>query len=175
MLNGLFAVDTWDYTKLKEVIDSLTGAVIRRRAQHVIVFDPATGEPIAFSASGGGLATGDPRLDRLAEIRDRLGLVFPSGTSSLVALEPIELEVVAKPLSDVSFLCRSVQIQAVRPDGSDNLSRIAVGTEALQIQYLDPSLGTWGDTAPMGQTLDLAQIYVRAITAGDYASVVVRV
>jgi hypothetical protein len=172
---GLFSADTWDYTKLRDLVDTLTGATIRRRAQHVIVFDPATGNPLSFTSDGGGGVTvADPRLDRLVEIRDRLGEIFPSGSSSLITPPPIELSTTAKPLSATPLLCRSVQIQSVRPDGSDNSARIAIGSAERQTIYLS-QLGTWGDTAPLGQELDLSQIYVRGLASGDFVSIVVRI
>lgn len=172
---GLFSADTWDYTKLRDLVDNLTGATIRRRAQHVIVFDPATGNPLSFTSDGGGgVAVADPRLDRLVEIRDRLDSVFPAGVSSLSAPASIALGTTAVPLSAQPFLCRSVQIQSVRPDGSDNAGRIAIGDATRQTIYL-AQLGTWGDSAPMGQTIDLSQIYLRSVVSGDFASVLVRI
>ena len=168
---GLFNLDTWDYTKLKEIVDSF-GVVVRRRAQHVIVFDPITGEPIAFTSNGsGGLTAGDPAV---GNISNRLAEVFPIGVSNFDTVELTPLTTVARPLSITSQLYRSIQIQSIRPNGTDNVARIAIGDSAAQTFYLSPG-DVWGDSAPMGQTLDLSQIYVRALTTGDCISLLVRV
>lgn len=168
---GLFNIDTWDYTKLRETIDTITGAIVRRRAQHVIVFDPITGEPIAFTSNGsGGLTAADPAV---GNISNRLAEVFPIGVSNFDTIEQAPLTTTARALSPTSSLCRSIQVQAIKPNGTDNTARIAIGDSAAQTFYLSPG-DVWGDSAPMGQTLDLSQIYVRALTDGDCISLLVR-
>lgn len=169
---GLFNIDTWDYTKLRETIDSITGAIVRRRAQHVIVFDPITGEPIAFTSNGsGGLTAADPAV---GNISNRLADIFPIGVSNFDTIEQTPLTTTARPLSPSPSLCRSYQIQAIKADGIYNNSPIAIGDQSLQTSYIEPGL-FWGDSAPMGQMLDLNQIYVRATTTGDSISLNVRV
>jgi hypothetical protein len=161
----------WDYTRLKDAIDALTGETIRRRAQHVIVFDPITGEPIAFTSNGpGGLTATDPAV---GNISNRLAEIFPIGVSNFDTIELPALTTTKISLSTESLLCRSIQVQSIRPNGTDNTARIAIGDSAAQTFYLSPG-DVWGDSAPMGQTLDLSQIYVRALTAGDCISLLVR-
>ena len=161
----------WDYTKLKETIDTLTGETVRRRAQHVILFDPATGEPIALN-SNGTVSPANPQ--QLTTIADKLEEIFPSGVSNFDIIPQAPLTTTARPLISVQTFCRSVQILSVRPDGSDNQGRIGIGDSGLQIIYIEPGLGGWGDSAPLGQMLDLSQIYVRAIVPGDCISLAVR-
>lgn len=168
---GLFNIDTWDYTKLRETIDAITGSIVRRRAQHVIVFDPITGDPIAFTSNGsGGLTAADPAV---GNISNRLTEVFPIGVSNFDTIEQAPLTTTARALSPASSLCRSIQVQSIRPNGTDNTARIAIGDSVAQTFYLSPG-DVWGDSSPMGQTLDLSQIYVRALTAGDCISLLVR-
>lgn len=160
----------WDYTRLKDVIDALTGETIRRRAQHVILFDPATGEPIVLNGNG-TVSPANPQ--QLTTIADKLESIFPSGISSFDILPQTPLTATARALTSDQTLCRSVQIFSVRPDGSDNIDRIGIGDSDLQIIYIEPGLGAWERSAPIGKMLDLSQIYVRAIVPGDCISVAV--
>jgi hypothetical protein len=161
----------WDYTRLKDAIDALTGETIRRRAQHVILFDAATGEPIVLNGNG-TVSPADPQ--QLTTIADKLETIFPSGVSNFDIIPQLPLTASARALMDVPTLCRTVQILSVRPDGSDNEGRIGIGDSDLQNIYIEPGLGGWGDSAPIGQKLDLSQIFVRAIVPGDCISLAVR-
>lgn len=157
----------WDYTKLKETIDTLTGETIRRRAQHVILMDAVTGGP---AASGGGGSTGDSAM--LTSINNKLIDVFPAGTSTFDLPIQAALTTTARALM-TSGTCRSIQIQAIKPDGTPNTGQVAIGTATLQTIYLAPG-EVWGDSTPLGKLLDLSQIFVRSLTAGDCITLVVR-
>ena len=159
----------WDYTRLKETIDSLTGATVNRRAQHVILFDAATGGPIVLNANGTTTPSEDPQL---TSINNKLIAVFPSGTSTLDLPVQAALTTTARALM-TSGLCQSIQIQAIKPDGTPNTGQIAIGTATRQTIYLAPG-EVWGDSTPLGKVLDLSQIFVRSLTAGDCITLAVR-
>ena len=159
----------WDYTKLKETIDTLTGETIRRRAQHVILYDAATGNPAA--TGGGGGTVGDSAM--LTSINNKLIDVFPPGTSTLDLPIQAALTTTARALMPAGQTCRSLQIQSIKPDGTPNTGQIAIGTSTRQTIYLAPG-EVWGDSTPLGKVLDLSQIFVRALTAGDCITLVVR-
>ena len=152
----------WDYTKLKETIDTLTGEIIRRRAQHVILFDSTTGSPAAPAESA-----------QMAAVNAKLIDVFPAGVSSIDVPVQASLTTTARALMGSGQTCRSMQIQSIRPDGTANVGMIAVGTSTRQTVYLSPG-DVWGDSAPLGKVLDLSQIFVRSLTAGDFITLVVR-
>ena len=158
----------WDYTKLKETIDTITGETVRRRAQHVILYDAATGNP---TAAGGGGTAGDSAM--LISINNKLIDVFPPGTSTLDLPVQASLTTTARALMGAGTTCRSLQIQSIKPDGTANTGQIAIGTSTRQTVYLSPG-EVWGDSAPLGKLLDLSQIFVRSLTAGDCITLVVR-
>ena len=143
----------WDYTKLKETIDTFTGETVRRRAQHVILMDAVTGGP---AATGGG-STGDSSLL----------------TSTFDLPAQVALTTTARALMPAGQTCRSLQIQAIKPDGTPNTGLIAIGTTTRQTIYVAPG-DFWNDSTPLGKLLDLSQIFVRALTAGDCITLVVR-
>ena len=151
-----------DYTKLKETIDAITGELIQRRASHVILFDSATGAPAAPADSS-----------QMAAVNNKLIDVFPSGVSAIDVPVQAALATTARALMTAGNTCRSMQIQSIRPDGTPNVGMIAVGTSTRQTVYLSPG-DVWGDSAPLGKVLDLSQIYVRSLTAGDFITLVVR-
>ena len=159
----------WDYTKLKETIDTLTGETIRRRAQHVILFDASTGGPIVLNANGTTAPAENPQL---TSINNKLIDVFPAGTSTLDLPIQSALTTTARALMASGF-CQSLQIQAIKPDGTPNTGLIAIGTSARQTIYVAPG-DFWNDSTPLGKVLDLSQIFVRALTAGDCLTLVVR-
>jgi hypothetical protein len=123
-----------------------------RFAELVVSVDPATGLPVGATISAN------------ASI----------GVSNFDTIELPPLTTIAQPLSVTSQLYRSIQIQAIKPDGEDNAARIAIGDSVAQTFYLKPG-DVWGDSVPLGQTLDISQIYVRALTSGDCISLMVRV
>jgi len=162
----------WDYTKLAETIDAITGATIRRRAQHVILFDATTGAPAATGGGGGGGLTPSDSA-QLALINTKLIDVFPPGTSVLDLPTQAALTTTARALMGAGTTCRSMQIQSIKPDGTANAGQIAIGTSTRQAMYLSPG-EVWSDSAPLGKLLDLSQIFVRSMTAGDCITLVVR-
>ena len=167
-------MSVWDYTKLAETIDALTGATIRRRAQHVILFDAVTGAPAATGGGGGGgggLTPSDSA--QLALINTKLIDVFPAGTSTIDLPVQAALTTTARALMGAGTTCRSLQIQSIRPDGTPNTGLIAIGTTTRQTIYVAPG-DFWNDSTPLGKLLDLSQIFVRSLNAGDCITLVVR-
>ena len=160
----------WDYTKLAETIDAITGATIRRRAQHVILFDSTTGNP-ATTGGNGGLTPSDSA--QLALINTKLIDVFPPGTSTLDLPVQAALTTTARALMGTGTTCRSLQIQAIKPDGTPNTGLIAIGTTTRQTIYVAPG-DFWNDSPPLGKVLDLSQIFVRALNVCDCITLVVR-
>lgn len=159
---GLIPGIDWDYTKLTETIDTLTGAIVRRRAQHVILFDSVTGAPAAPAES-----------TQMAAVNAKLADVFPPGVSTLDVPVQVALTIAARSLMAAGQTCRSMQIQAIRPDGTPNVGMIAIGTVTRQTIYVAPG-DFWNDSAPLGKVLDLSQIFVRSLTAGDFITLVTR-
>lgn len=155
-----------DYTKLQATIDAITGETVQRRATHVIMYDAATGGPIAF----GGTPADSPQL---TTINNKLIDIFPSGTSTLDLPAQASLTTTARALMAAGQTCRSMQIQSIRPDGTANTGQIAIGTSTRQTIYVAPG-DFWGDSAPLGKLLDLSQIFVRSLSAGDCITLVVR-
>jgi len=148
----------WDYTKLAETIDAITGATIRRRAQHVILFDAVTGAPAATGGGGGGGGTA----------------VATTPTPSTLDLPTqAALTTTARALMPVGTMCLSFEIQSIRPDGTFNTGLIAIGTATRQTLYIAPG-DAWNDPALYGKVTDLSQVFVRALTAGDCITLVVR-
>ena len=162
-----------DYTKIQATIDAITGETIQRRAMHVILYDAATGGPVATTggSGGGGLTPSDSA--QLALINTKLIDVFPAGSSTLDLPVQAALTTTARALMGAGTTCRSLQIQSIRPDGTANVGQIAIGTATRQTMYLAPG-EVWGDSAPLGKLLDLSQIFVRSLTAGDFITLVVR-
>jgi len=163
-----------DYTKIQATIDALTGETIQRRAMHVILYDAVTGGPVAVGgggSGGGGLTATDSA--QLALINTKLIDVFSPGTSTLDLPTQSALTTTARALMGNGTICRSMQIQAIKPDGTPNTGQIAIGTSTRQTLYLAPG-EVWGDSAPLGKYLDLSQIFVRSLTAGDCITLVVR-
>ena len=161
-----------DYTKIQATIDALTGETIQRRAMHVIMYDAATGGPVAVGGGGGGGLTATDSA-QLALINTKLIDVFSPGTSTLDLPTQAALTTTARALMGTGNLCRSMQIQSIRPDGTANTGQIAIGTSTRQTMYLAPG-EVWGDSAPLGKYLDLSQIFIRSLTAGDCITLVVR-
>lgn len=166
---------TWDHTRLKDTVDPTTGDIILRRAQHVIVFDAVTGQPVT---SGSGTGGTDQDLSGLIadvnEINESINRIYPSGISRLLVYPAPPLNIFAPTcLAEFSIICRSIQIQAIRPDGTDNRQRIAIGDSETQSFYLSPG-DVWSDSAPLGQTMDLAGLWLRALEDGDAVTVLMR-
>ena len=166
-----------DYTKLQATIDSTTGETVQRRAMHVILYD-ASGNPAATSGGSGGGGGGGGGLTatdsaQLALINTKLIDVFSPGISALDLPAQASLTTTARALMAAGQTCRSMQIQSIRPDGTANTGQIAIGTSTRQTLYLAPG-EVWGDSAPLGKLLDLSQIFVRSISAGDCITLVVR-
>ena len=143
-----------DYTKIQATIDALTGETIQRRAMHVILYDAATGGPVASSSGGGG------------------GTTTPT-PSTLDLPTQSALTTTARALMPVGTMCLSFEIQSIRPDGTFNTGLIAIGTATRQTLYISPG-DAWNDPALFGKVTDLSQVFVRALTAGDCITLVVR-
>ena len=122
----------------------------------------------AYSSSG---TPGD--LAQLVSINNKLIDVFSPGTSTLDLPTQAALTTTARALMPTGQTCRSMQLQSIKPDGTPNTGQIAIGTSTRQTLYLAPG-EVWGDSAPLGKYLDLSQIFVRALTAGDCITLVVR-
>ena len=122
----------------------------------------------AYSSSG---TPGD--LAQLVSINNKLIDVFSPGTSTLDLPTQAALTTTARALMPTGQTCRSMQIQSIKPDGTTNTGQIAIGTSTRQTLYLAPG-EVWGDSAPLGKVLDLSQIFIRALTAGDCITLVVR-
>ena len=151
----------WDYTKLKETIDTLTGETIRRRAMHVILYDAATGNPIA-SIPGGSTATAAPTTTTTTTpmpvvVTQRV----PAGGS--LTIDSVSL---GKPLSSVDYLCQSVQITSVRSDWTDNTGRIGIGDATAWYASLSP-MGVQSIEAPIGGILNLKNVIIYGSVIGD--------
>lgn len=153
------------------------------RVMRVVAIDYLTGSPLVGTSSNAGAIGGtssDPRLDSLAQIelkleaiKNKLTETFPSGISNFNLIPQAPLTATARPLTASQTFARSIQIQSIRPDGSDNLGLIAIGTSAVQTFYMNPG-SVWSDSAPLGQTLDLSQIYIRSLVAGDCITLITR-
>ena len=126
--------------------------------------------PVFGHSSGSSAPAENPQL---TSVNNKLTDVFPAGTSTfdLPIQEP--LTTTARALMPAGQTCRSVQLQAIKPDGTPNTGLIAIGTVTRQTIYIAPG-EVWGDSVPLGKLLDLSQIFVRALTAGDCITLVVR-
>jgi hypothetical protein len=142
---GLFNIETLDYTKLKDIVDSATGLVTRRRAQHVILFDPATSTPVTS-----------------------LGATIPAIAQRHISggFKTITATNTATPLSANDFLCQSVQITAIRLGWSDNTGRVGIGDSNGWYSALDP-MGVQLIEAPPGGVLNLKDVFIYGNSIGD--------
>jgi hypothetical protein len=76
------------------------------------------------------------------------------------------------PLTSTPTLCDSVFIRAVKNTGGFNSGLVFVGTSGVatnQPMPIEPGAGI-NEVAPAGKKLDLSQIYIRVLTAGDAVS-----
>ena len=168
-------------SQISEIEDDHFVLTDNTRVLRVMAIDYLTGQPLA--PSNGGAIGGTPidtRLNALAEIdlkleaiNDKLAETFPPGISNFSLLEQASLTTSPRQLTALSTFARSIQIQSIRPDGSDNLGLIAIGTSAVQTFYMNPG-SVWSDSAPLGQTLDLSQIYIRSLVPGDCITLITR-
>ena len=122
-----------------------------------------------FGHSSGALVE-NPQL---TSVNNKLIDVFPAGTSALDLPIQTALTTTARALMPAGQTCRSMQLQAIKPDGTPNTGLIAIGTATRQTIYIAPG-DFWNDSVPLGKLLDLSQIFVRSLTAGDCVSLVVR-
>jgi hypothetical protein len=76
------------------------------------------------------------------------------------------------PLTSTPTLCDSVFIRAVKNTGGFNSGLVFVGTSGgATNQTISIEPGGWiRETAPAGKKLDLSQIYIRVLDAGDAVS-----
>ena len=98
---------------------------------------------------------------------------FPPGISNFNLIPQSPLTTSPRKLTAIQTLVESVQIQSIRPDGSDNLGLIAIGIGTVQEFYINPG-SVWSDSAALGQKLDLSQIHIRSLVAGDCITVITR-
>ena len=98
---------------------------------------------------------------------------FPSGISNFNLIPQSPLTTSPRKLTAIQTLVESVQIQSIRPDGSDNLGLIAIGIGTVQEFYINPG-SVWSDSASLGQKLDLSQIHIRATVSGDCITLITR-
>jgi hypothetical protein len=76
------------------------------------------------------------------------------------------------PLTSTPTLVDSVFIRAVKNTGANNSEIVFLGTAGVatnQTIPIEPGAGIL-ETAPAGKKLDLSQIYIRILTAGDAVS-----
>lgn len=149
-----------DYTKLQATIDPTTGETIQRRAMHVIMYDAATGNPIASTPSG-STATVAPTTTTTAPIPVVVTQRVPAGGA--LTIDSVSL---GKPLSAVDYLCQSVQITAVRADWTNNTGRIGIGDAAAWYSALSP-MGVQSLEAPSGGVLNLKNVIIYGSVVGD--------
>ena len=140
----------WDYTKLAETIDALTGKPVQRRAQHVILFDAVTGGPIVLNANG----TTAPPLTTIAQRTLGGGSLTIDSTSA------------GKALSATDFLCQAVQITSIRADWTNNTGTIGIGNLNSWYSVLGP-MGAQTIEAPSGGVLNLKNVIIYGSNIGD--------
>jgi len=131
-----------DYTKLKDTVDTLTGETIRRRASHVILYDPATGGPAIATAGV------------IAQRTITGGSLTIDSTSA------------GKPLSATDFLCQAVQITSIRSDWTANTGTIGVGDVTTWYSSINP-MGAQTIEAPGGGVLNLKNVFIYGSVVGD--------
>ena len=126
--------------------------------------------PVFGHSSGTSAPAENPQL---TSVNNKLTDVFPAGTSVLDLPIQAALTTTARALMPAGQTCRSMQLQAIKPDGTPNTGLIAIGTATRQTIYIGPG-DFWNDSVPLGKLLDLSQIFVRALTAGDCVTLAVR-
>jgi hypothetical protein len=76
------------------------------------------------------------------------------------------------PLTSTPTLVNSVFIRGVKNTGANNSAIVFLGTSGAAVNQsipIEPGAGIL-ETAPAGKKLDLSQIYIRVLTAGDAVS-----
>ena len=134
-----------DYTKLQSTIDTITGETVQRRAMHVILYDAATGGPIATSPTGP------------ATIAQRTlggGSITIDSTST------------GKALSATDYLCQAVQITSIRSDWTANTGTIGIGNTTTWYAAINP-MGAQTIDAPVGGVLNLKNVIIYGSVIGD--------
>ena len=132
-----------DYTKLAATIDTITGEPIQRRAMHVILYDAATGGPVAV---GGGS-----------------GVVQRTIVGGSLTIDSVSA---GKPLSTIDYLCQAVQITSIRSDWTANTGTIGVGNITTWYSALGP-MGAQTIEAPIGGVLNLKNVIIYGSSIGD--------